>query len=116
MTPIADAELARAEKELLARWPESTIEWKLERMSALMELLGDPQLSYPSIHIAGTNGKTSTARMAEELLRALGLRTGRTTSPHLESITERIVLDGEPLSPAAFAAAYDELGPYLDLP
>jgi dihydrofolate synthase/folylpolyglutamate synthase len=115
MTPIADAELARAEKELLARWPESTIEWKLERMSALMELLGDPQLSYPSIHIAGTNGKTSTARMAEELLRALGLRTGRTTSPHLESITERIVLDGEPLSPAAFAAAYDELGPYLDL-
>ncbi len=107
--------LARVEKELVGRWPESRIEWKLERMAALMELLGDPQLAYPVIHIAGTNGKTSTARMAEELLRTLGLRTGRNTSPHLESITERIVLDGEPLSDAAFIAAYDELVPYLDL-
>jgi dihydrofolate synthase/folylpolyglutamate synthase len=112
---VDDAELSRVEKELVARWPESKIEWKLERMAALMELLGDPQLSYQVIHIAGTNGKTSTARMAEELLRTLGLRTGRNTSPHLESITERIVLDGEPLSPAAFVAAYEELAPYLDL-
>jgi dihydrofolate synthase/folylpolyglutamate synthase len=113
MTP--ETELARVEKELLGRWPESRIEWKLERMAALMELLGDPQLAYPSIHIAGTNGKTSTARMTEGLLRTLGLRTGRNTSPHLQSITERIALDGEPLSDAAFVAAYDELAPYLDL-
>ena len=109
------AELARVEKELLARWPESRIEWKLERMAALLDALGNPQLPYPVIHIAGTNGKTSTARMVEVLLRALGLRTGRYTSPHLESITERISLDGEPIDPEAFVATYDELAPFFDL-
>jgi dihydrofolate synthase / folylpolyglutamate synthase len=108
-------DLPRVEKELLARWPESRIEWKLERMTALMDLLGDPHVAYPSVHIAGTNGKTSTARMADALLRALGLRTGRYTSPHLESITERISVDGEPLSAEAFAATYDELAPFFDL-
>ncbi|ABK52515.1 FolC bifunctional protein [Acidothermus cellulolyticus 11B] len=109
------ADLARVEKELLARWPESRIEWKLERMTALMELLGDPQLAYPSIHIAGTNGKTSTARIIDALLRALNLRTGCYTSPHLESITERILLDGEPISDEVFVATYDELTPYFEL-
>ena len=109
------AELARVEKELLARWPESRIEWKLDRMAALMELLGDPQLAYPVLHIAGTNGKTSTARMADALLRAFDLRTGRYTSPHLESVVERISIDGESISPEGFAAAYDQIAPYLEL-
>jgi dihydrofolate synthase / folylpolyglutamate synthase len=114
MTSSNDA-LARVEKELVARWPESRIEWKLERMAALMHALGDPQLAYPVIHIAGTNGKTSTARMIDALLRALELRTGRYTSPHLESITERISLDGEPISPEAFVETYDQVAPFFDL-
>ena len=82
-------------------------------MAALVSVLGDPQRSYPVIHITGTNGKTSTARMIESLLRARGLRTGLFTSPHLSSIRERIVVDGQPVSAEAFVAAYDELAPYL---
>ncbi len=78
-------------------------------------MLGDPQRSYPVIHVTGTNGKTSTARMIESLLRARGLRTGLFTSPHLSSIRERIVVDGQPVSAEAFVAAYDELAPYLAL-
>ena len=78
-------------------------------------MLGDPQRSYPVIHVTGTNGKTSTARMIESLLRARGLRTGLFTSPHLTSIRERIVVDGQPVSAEAFVAAYDELAPYLAL-
>ena len=115
MTNEPTAELARVEKELLGRWPESRIEWKLERMTALTHALGDPQLAYPAVHVAGTNGKTSTARMVDALLRALSLRTGRYTSPHLESITERISLDGEPISPEKFVATYDEVAPFFDL-
>jgi len=108
-------ELERVENELLARWPESRIEWKPGRMTALMDLMGDPQLAYPCVHIAGTNGKTSTSRMIDALLRALDLRTGRFTSPHLESITERIALDGEPISAARFVETYDETAGFLDL-
>lgn len=108
-------ELGRVEKELLGRWPESRIEWKLERMTALMDVLGDPHLAYPVVHVAGTNGKTSTSRMVDALLRSLDLRTGRYTSPHLESILERICVDGEPLAPARFVAIYDEIAPFLDL-
>jgi len=115
MTTAAADALARVEKELLARWPESRIEWKLERLTALMHALGDPHLAYPVVHIAGTNGKTSTARMVEALLRALSLRTGRYTSPHLESITERISLDGEPISAEAFVDNYDQVSPFFDL-
>ncbi|MBX6371034.1 MAG: dihydrofolate synthase [Acidothermus sp.] len=84
-------------------------------MTALMELLGDPQVAYPSVHIAGTNGKTSTARMVDALLRAVNLRTGRYTSPHLESMTERICIDGEPISEQAFVDTYHELTPYLEM-
>jgi dihydrofolate synthase/folylpolyglutamate synthase len=114
MTEFAP-ELGRVEKELLDRWPESRIEWKLERMTALMHAMGDPHLAYPAVHIAGTNGKTSTARMIDALLRVLDLRTGRYTSPHLESITERICVDGEALSPQRFVETYDEVAPFLDL-
>ena len=115
MTDDAAQALARVEKELVARWPESRIEWKLERMTALMRALGDPHLAYPVVHIAGTNGKTSTARMVDALLQALDLRTGRYTSPHLESITERICLDGEPISAEAFVDHYEQLAPFFDL-
>jgi dihydrofolate synthase / folylpolyglutamate synthase len=107
--------LREVEAALATRWPESRIEPSLERIRDLVDLLGNPQHSYPVIHIGGTNGKTSTARMVDELLHELGLRTGRFTSPHLESITERISLDGEPLAPDRFAAAYTEVAPYLDL-
>jgi dihydrofolate synthase/folylpolyglutamate synthase len=108
-------ELREAEGEILARRPEHAIEPTLERMAALVSVLGDPQRSYPVIHITGTNGKTSTARMIESLLRARGLRTGLFTSPHLSSIRERIVVDGQPVSAEAFVSAYDELAPYLAL-
>jgi folylpolyglutamate synthase/dihydrofolate synthase len=107
------ARLRQAEREILARRPEHSIEPSLDRIAALTRLLGDPQRAYPVIHITGTNGKTSTARMTETLLRARGLRTGLFTSPHLSSIRERITVDGEPLSAERFADAYDEVLPYL---
>jgi folylpolyglutamate synthase/dihydropteroate synthase len=109
----ADKRLREVEQEILARRPEHAIEPTLDRMAELALLLGDPQRAYPVIHITGTNGKTSTARMTETLLRARGLRTGLFTSPHLSSIRERIAVDGEPLSAEAFVATYDELLPYL---
>ena len=70
----------------------------LEPMQQLMSLLGDPQQAYPVIHITGTNGKGSTTRLMESLLQAMGLRVGTYTSPHLESVVERIRLGGEPIS------------------
>jgi dihydrofolate synthase/folylpolyglutamate synthase len=109
------AALREVEAMLATRWPESQIEPSLERIHDLADLLGNPQHSIPVIHIGGTNGKTSTARLADELLRELGLRTGRFTSPHLESITERICLDGEPLEAGRFADVYAEVAPYLGL-
>lgn len=109
------AALRAVEAALATRWPESRIEPSLERVRDLVDLLGNPQNSYPVVHISGTNGKTSTVRMVDELLRELGLRTGRFTSPHLESIIERICLDGEPVDADHFAGAYAEIAPYLDL-
>ena len=110
-----EARLLRAEREIFARRPEHSIEPSLDRITALTTLLGDPQRAYPVVHITGTNGKTSTARMTETLLRARGLRTGLFTSPHLTSIRERICVDGEPLSAERFVSAYEELLPYLGL-
>jgi len=110
-----EARLRQAEREILARRPEHSIQPSLDRITALTTLLGDPERAYPVIHITGTNGKTSTARMTETLLRTRGLRTGLFTSPHLSSIRERICVDGEPLSAERFADAYDEVRPYLDL-
>ena len=80
-----------------------------------MDVLGEPQRAFRSIHITGTNGKTSTARMIDELLRGFGLRTGRFTSPHLTRINERIVVDGEPISDRTFVEGYAEIAPFLDL-
>jgi len=110
-----EARLLRAEREIFARRPEHSIEPSLDRITALTTLLGDPQRAYPVVHITGTNGKTSTARMTETLLRGRGLRTGLFTSPHLTSIRERICVDGEPLSAERFVTAYEELLPYLGL-
>ncbi|MDQ1690946.1 MAG: dihydrofolate synthase / folylpolyglutamate synthase [Pseudonocardiales bacterium] len=104
-----------AEQLLLARWGEAKISPSRERIEALIDVLGQPQKAYRSIHITGTNGKTSTARMIEELLRGFGLRTGRYTSPHLSDMTERIVLDGAPVSDGVFADAVAEISPFLDL-
>jgi dihydrofolate synthase/folylpolyglutamate synthase len=104
-----------AEQALLARWGESKIGPSRHRIEALMDVLGTPQKSYRSIHVTGTNGKTSTARMIDELLRGFGLRTGRYTSPHLSSMTERIVLDGTAVSDRVFADAVDEISPFLEL-
>jgi len=107
--------LREVEREIFARRPEHSIDPSLERIQALVTLLGDPQRAYPVIHITGTNGKTSTARMTEALLRARGLRTGLFTSPHLSSVGERICVDGQPLDAERFVAAYDEIKPYADL-
>ncbi|MGO9071043.1 bifunctional tetrahydrofolate synthase/dihydrofolate synthase [Mycobacterium sp.] len=114
-TPDEIAALLQVEHLLDQRWPETKIEPSLSRISALMDLLGSPQRSYPSIHIAGTNGKTSVARMVDALLTALQRRTGRTTSPHLQSAVERIAIDGKPISPAKYVATYAELEPFVQL-
>src|SRR5579863_7063475 len=103
------------EQEIISRRPEHSVDLALDRMNDLVSLLGDPQRSAPVIHITGTNGKTSTARMTDALLRGRGLRTGRFTSPHLVSIRERIVVDGAPISPEQFVAAYEEVLPYVKL-
>jgi dihydrofolate synthase/folylpolyglutamate synthase len=111
--PPADPRLASVEEALLARWPESRLEPSLTRINALVDLLGSPHRAFPVVHVAGTNGKTTTARMVDELLRGFGLRVGRFTSPHLESVRERIVLDGEPVDPQRFVETYEDIAPYV---
>jgi dihydrofolate synthase/folylpolyglutamate synthase len=107
--------LRRVEAEVTGRWGEGRLQPTTERIRALIDLLGEPQRSFRSIHLTGTNGKTTTARMADELLRGLGLRTGRFTSPHLSRITERIVIDGLPVSDRTFVEGYREIAAYLEL-
>ena len=114
-TPDEIAALLQVEHLLDQRWPETKIEPSLTRIAALMDLLGSPQRSYPSIHIAGTNGKTSVSRMVDALLTAFNRRTGRTTSPHLQSAVERIAIDGTPISPARYVATYTEVEPFVQL-
>ncbi|KAA2266159.1 bifunctional folylpolyglutamate synthase/dihydrofolate synthase [Solihabitans fulvus] len=107
--------LRAVEAELNTRWPETKIDPSLERIQALVDLLGDPQRSYPVLQIAGTNGKTSTARMLDTLLSRIGLRTGRYTSPHLQLATERISVDGAPISPERYVEVYRDIEPYVSL-
>lgn len=114
-TPDDLARFVAVEAALEARWPESRIEPSLTRIADLVDLLGSPQRTYPVIHIAGTNGKTSTSRMIDALLTSFGLRVGRYTSPHLESMRERIALQGEPISVERFLETYDDIAPYLEL-
>lgn len=106
-------DLASVAADLLARWPESDIEPSLDRINALLDMLGEPQRAYPVIQITGTNGKSSTARMAASLLRSLGLRTGLFTSPHLVDLRERIEIDGEPIDPTHFVQAALDIAPFL---
>jgi dihydrofolate synthase / folylpolyglutamate synthase len=98
---------------LTSRWPEHRPAPSLGRIRALTELLGDPQRAYPVIHLTGTNGKGSTAAMIESLLRADGLRTGRFTSPHVLGVTERITIDGQPISDQSFDDVWREIEPYV---
>lgn len=114
-SPVDLAEMALVEAELDQRWGETKIEPSLTRIASLMDLLGSPQQSYPAIHIAGTNGKTSVTRMVDALLTALHRRTGRFTSPHLQLATERIAIDNAPISPARYVEIYRELLPYVEM-
>ncbi|MFJ8883951.1 bifunctional folylpolyglutamate synthase/dihydrofolate synthase [Streptomyces sp. NPDC102402] len=113
--PETDRALREVEQELAGRWGETKLEPSVTRIAALMDVLGEPQRAYPSIHITGTNGKTSTARMVEALLNAFELRTGRYTSPHVQSITERISLDGAPIAAERFIETYDDIKPYVEM-
>ncbi|WP_394215651.1 bifunctional folylpolyglutamate synthase/dihydrofolate synthase [Brachybacterium vulturis] len=105
-------ELREVYAALLERAPENRIEPDLSRIQRVMELMGDPQNSYRSIRIAGTNGKTTTARILERILREAGLRTGRTTSPHLRSPVERIAIDGASIDEDGFLQAYRDVEPF----
>ncbi|MET8424591.1 folylpolyglutamate synthase/dihydrofolate synthase family protein [Nocardia sp. NPDC004860] len=107
--------MALVEAELDQRWPETKIEPSLTRIATLMDLLGSPQQSYPAIHVAGTNGKTSVTRMIDSLLTALHRRTGRITSPHLQLATERIAIDNAPITPGRYVEIYRELLPYVEM-
>jgi dihydrofolate synthase/folylpolyglutamate synthase len=98
---------------LAKRWPEANVLPELDRERLLMDLMGDPYTNYPIIHIAGTNGKSSTAFMVDALLRASGLRTGRFTSPDL-TLLERFTLFGATVTPEQFVAAYREVAPYAE--
>jgi dihydrofolate synthase/folylpolyglutamate synthase len=116
MTSPEDLEVIKIiEAALMKRWPESKIEPSLDRISALVDALGSPQLSYPTVHIGGTNGKTSTSRIVDALFSELEYRTGRFTSPHLESFLERISIKGEAIAPAELIATYNDIALYLDL-
>jgi dihydrofolate synthase/folylpolyglutamate synthase len=111
--PDALQVLREVEAELDTRWPETKIGPSLDRINTLMDVLGNPHHSYPVIHITGTNGKTSTARLVDALLTRIGLRVGRFTSPHLQLVTERIAIDGTPISPEKYVQAYQEIEPFI---
>jgi len=100
---------------LLQRQGERWVQPRVERTARVLELLDDPQKTYRVVHITGTNGKTSTARIIESVVRAHGLRTGLFTSPHLERFTERIMVDGAPIADAAIADAWDEIEPFVGI-
>ena len=114
ISPDDQARIDAIESALLARWPETRIAPTTERIAALVDSLGSPHLTYPTIHVGGTNGKTTTSRMIDALLFAHGLRTGRFTSPHLESYRERIAINGQPIGPKELIFAYNDIAAYFD--
>ncbi|CAM3581901.1 bifunctional tetrahydrofolate synthase/dihydrofolate synthase [Smaragdicoccus niigatensis] len=114
-SPVELAEFALVEADLDKRWPETKIEPSKARIIALLDMLGSPQSGYPAIQIAGTNGKTSVARFIDSLLTAFSRRTGRTTSPHLQVATERISVDGAPITLRQYVDAYREILPFVEL-
>lgn len=107
--------LVEVEEELNERWPETKIEPSLDRIEMLMDLLGHPERSFDVIHIAGTNGKSSTARMVDSLLRAFHRRVGLVTSPHLQRVTERIGIDGQPIHPRDYVRIWHEIKPFVEM-
>lgn len=113
--PEVAARMAQVTQEILDRSPEDVIEPTLDRVAQVMDLLGQPQRNFGLVHVTGTNGKTSTTRMIERLLRELGLTTGRFTSPHLHDLRERISIGGEPVDEERFLAAYDDVLPYVQM-
>lgn len=114
-TVASFAEFLAVEAELDRRWPETVMEPSTERIAALVDVLGEPHRGYPVVHLTGTNGKTSTARMVDALLTEIGLRTGRYTSPHLQRATERINIDNRPITPERYVGVYRDVEPFLDI-
>ena len=114
-TVASFAEFLAVEAELDKRWPETVMEPSLERIAALVDVLGEPHRGYPIVHLTGTNGKTSTARMVDALLTEIGLRTGRYTSPHLQRATERINVDNRPVTPERYVELYRDVLPFVDI-
>lgn len=107
--------LREIEAEILARTPENSPEPSLDRVARCMQLLGDPQHNFPVIHLTGTNGKTTTTRVIERILREMGLSTGRFTSPHLHDMRERISLNGNPIEPERLIEVYDDVLPFIEM-
>ncbi|MCX8529888.1 MAG: bifunctional folylpolyglutamate synthase/dihydrofolate synthase [Rhodoluna sp.] len=109
------AKARQVEAELLTRIPEHKLRPRLEPTRRAVELMGDPQKSYRIVHVTGTNGKTSTTRMIERLLREMGLRTGRFTSPHLVRLNERMAIDGDPVSDERLFEVWTDIAPVLEI-
>lgn len=109
----AEARAREIYREILRRTPEHDFDPTIERVARLTDVLGTPQQMFRAVHVTGTNGKTSTVRMIDALLRELGTRTGRFTSPHLASVRERIAIDGEPLTPAQWVRAWEDVEPQV---
>ena len=110
-----DARVQEIYQSIVARAPEHDIDPTLDRVKLALDILGDPQNAYPSIHITGTNGKTSTSRMIDSLLTAFGMKTGRFTSPHLLDVRERISLEGHPITREGFVRAWEDIAPYVGM-
>ena len=102
-------------RSILTRAPEHKVQPSLERVRQALDMLGNPERAFRSVHLTGTNGKTSTARMIEALLRERGLRTGRFTSPHLTSVRERMTIDGMAISREDFLAAWQDVEPVVEM-
>lgn len=110
-----DAAVAKIYESIVERAPEHDIEPSLDRIRMLLDILGDPQNTFPTVHITGTNGKTSTARMIDAVLTAFGVRVGRFTSPHLIDVRERMSVEGTPISRETFIAAWNDIAPYVEM-
>lgn len=110
-----DAAVAKIYESIVERAPEHDIEPSLDRIRMLLDILGDPQNTFPTVHITGTNGKTSTARMIDAVLTAFGVRVGRFTSPHLIDVRERMSIEGAPISREAFIATWNDIAPYVEM-
>lgn len=110
-----DTAVAKIYELIVERAPEHDIEPSLDRIRMLLDILGDPQNTFPTVHITGTNGKTSTARMIDAVLTAFGVRVGRFTSPHLIDVRERMSIEGAPISREAFIAAWNDIAPYVEM-